>query len=374
VWEVAAEGGAPRQITHCERDCLLPAYLPGGGIVYTAVRGKGAERTSEIYVAQGDGAQAQAITFGPGDYQVETVLQSGRVLISAKWPLLPGPYSAGDRRLYVLRPDGSGMRSLRDDRQLGVRRGAATELADNTILFEQKARGARGSAGGELEWIQQGHLHAARLRGVAALCDGAAQISATGFVVAEREPGAAQHFGLYLLEADGKGDSRRIYGAPRLSAVQPVAVEPHREPLIYPSILHPATPSGRMLCLNAYLSKDVPGGRLAGDIATVRVIALLGKDNQQKVLGEAPVEKDGSFYATVPANTPIRFELIGRTGRVLHAQRGWIWTRNGEDRACVGCHESHALAPANHSPMVLQRFDMPIALGIPSATRKSAQQ
>jgi len=61
----------------------------------------------------------------------------------------------------------------------------------------------------------------------------------------------------------------------------------------------------------------------------------------------------------VPADVPIRLELIGNKGEVVKAQRSWMWVRNGEDRGCPGCHESQAVAPENRSPMALERFDTP---------------
>jgi hypothetical protein len=107
----------------------------------------------------------------------------------------------------------------------------------------------------------------------------------------------------------------------------------------------------------------VAGGRLVGRIAKVRVLALEQPGNRERIVGDAPVESDGSFYATVPADAPIRFELLGATGKMLHAQQSWIWVRNGEDRGCQGCHDSPALAPENHFPMALRRFDTPTPLG-----------
>jgi Hydrazine synthase alpha subunit middle domain len=64
----------------------------------------------------------------------------------------------------------------------------------------------------------------------------------------------------------------------------------------------------------------------------------------------------------VPADLLIRLQLLGARGEVLKQQRSWMWVRTGEDRGCVGCHESQALAPENHSPMTLQRFDTPTLL------------
>jgi hypothetical protein len=76
------------------------------------------------------------------------------------------------------------------------------------------------------------------------------------------------------------------------------------------------------------------------------------------------VEKDGSFYVAVPANLPVRFQLLDAGGETIHEQRGWVWARPGEERGCAGCHESKALTPENRWPLALKRFDTPTPLGV----------
>lgn len=137
-------------------------------------------------------------------------------------------------------------------------------------------------------------------------------------------------------------------------------------PLRYPSILHLELKTGRMLCLNATQTIDTHSGRRAGSITQVRVLAL-ARDGRERILGSAPVEPDGSFYMTVPANMPVRFQLLNTQGTVLHEQKSWIWTRPGEDRGCAGCHENPAVAPENHWPLALKRLDTPTPVGTTTA-------
>ena len=66
----------------------------------------------------------------------------------------------------------------------------------------------------------------------------------------------------------------------------------------------------------------------------------------RRLLGEAPVEADGSFHIDVPADMPIRLELLDETGRIL-AGCDWIWVKPREFRGCIGCHEDPELTPSN---------------------------
>ncbi len=361
VWEMAADGSQLRQVTRGAGDCLQSKYLPQNQIVYTAVGGEGAQRTSAIYVSGMDGAGAHPITFGPGNFQVEAVLRSGRILVSAEAPLVAAVTTKQSRTLFTLRPDGSGLALVRDDNSR-KNRGDAIELADGAIVFIEAAG---NSAGGQLAWIRQGELRASSITEPPSEYASADQLDDATLVVArENSTGSGnRQFDLYTFDLAGERVEDLVYHNAKDSSVQAVPLVPHALPLIYWSILHPTAQTGRILCLDSYISQDVGSGRLAGRIAKVRVLTLEQPGNHERIVGDAPVESDGSFYATVPADTPIRFELLGTKGQILHAQRSWIWVRNGEDRGCQGCHDSPALAPANHFPMTLRRFDTPTPLG-----------
>jgi hypothetical protein len=58
------------------------------------------------------------------------------------------------------------------------------------------------------------------------------------------------------------------------------------------------------------------------------------------VLGEAPVFADGSWLADVPPYIPIHLQPIDKFGLAIRNQQLWIQGMPGEDRRCVGCHES----------------------------------
>ena len=325
------------------------------------VSGIGAQRVSAVYVSRLVGTDTHPITFGPGNFQVETVLRSGRILVSAETPLVATTAIKQSRALFTLRPDGSGLALLRDDNSSN-NRGGAIEMADGTIVFVE-ATG--NSAGGQLAWIRQGALRASNLTKVPSKYASADQLDDATLVVARENSAGSKNreFDLYTFDLAGKRVGDLLYRNAKASSVQAVPLVPHALPLIYWSILHPTAQTGRILCLDSYISQDVASGRLAGRIAKVRVLTLEQPGNRERVVGDAPVESDGSFYATVPADAPIRFELLGAKGEMLHAQRSWIWVRNGEDRGCQGCHDSPALAPANHFPMALRRFDTPTPLG-----------
>jgi len=356
IWEIPAEGGSPRQVTHCVGDCVQPAYLPEGEIAYTSLRGADPARTSEVQVCRNDGSDAHPITFGPGRYEVEAVLRSGRLLLSAESPLGDGRGPESLRTLYLVDPDGAGLMLLRQDGIAHAIRSGAVELADGTILFMQWD--GSGVSDVRPAWIRPGTLNGTAMEHAHSGYASANALADGTLLVSRRAPG--HRFDLYQLCLNSSGHEQLLYRDARAASVQAVPIVSHPAALAYRSILHPDRKSGRIVCLDAYASKDFADGHLPGQI--VRVRALLKTKIGEKILGEAPVERDGSFYATVPADLPIRLQLIGAHGEILKQQRSWMWVRTGEDRGCVGCHESQAQAPENRSPMTLQRLDTPTLL------------
>jgi hypothetical protein len=59
----------------------------------------------------------------------------------------------------------------------------------------------------------------------------------------------------------------------------------------------------------------------------------------KKVLGTTPVYDDGSAMFTVPARTPVYFQLLDAKNHVVQSMRSWSTLQPGETFACVGCHE-----------------------------------
>ncbi len=364
VWEMDADGSHKRQITQCTEDCLRPGYLPGGEIVFTALDPIDGSPRSYLAVANIDGSNSHRITFSPGDWWFETVLRDGRILASAAWPLSSTPQDLAPRLLYTLRPDGAAMDSLRCDHQPPLRRGDAEELEDGSIIFIGKPV-RPGQTGGELTEVQRGALRESKVGGAVGEYLSPRPFSQNQLIVARRQSRtstAQPRFALYSFDLQNHLLGPVIYSDAHLSSIQPVALAPHPVPIKFWSTLNLDSKVGDFISLNSYSSADAPGGRLSTPVASVRVTTRQPGSAQEQVLGEAPVEKDGSFYVEVPADQPVRFELLDAGGQLILAEKSWIWARPGEQRGCAGCHSDKSLAPENRWPMTLKRFDTPTHL------------
>ncbi len=78
--------------------------------------------------------------------------------------------------------------------------------------------------------------------------------------------------------------------------------------------------------------------------------------NPNRVIGTVPVEADGSAHFKVPVDMAVYFQLLDERGMELRRMRSFISFQRGEVRACVGCHETRAIAPgAPSQSMALMR-------------------
>ena len=324
IWEVAIAGGAPRQVTHCQTDCTNPLYLPDGRIVYT----RGSSAGSDVEIADTNGGSAQRLTFAPGRHVTQDVLRDGRILFQS------------DGELYTVYPDGTGVESMRCDH--GPQRSEARQVASGDVIFNVGRKLARFTSALALQadiaqpdWDVTGPI---------------AEASAGKWVVALRKSNGP--FGLYLWSRDS-GQLVPLE-TPGTNAVQPVLVRPRTPPKQFPSGLVPSRITGNLLCLDARASKDP----IAEAVATVQVYTR-NDAGAAVLLGRQNLAGDGSFYVEVPADRPLRIELVNSAGRTVRAERGWFWMRPSEQRICVGCHAGPERSPENKTPEILLRTIVP---------------
>jgi hypothetical protein len=146
---------------------------------------------------------------------------------------------------------------------------------------------------------------------------------------------------------------RLVYDDPQMSDVDAVPVIPRDRPRVIPVGTPPqGSDTGFVFCESVFRS-DLPFDR--SKVAYVRVmeappVAMSMNGNlgfQTRVLGIAPVARDGSFFVEVPADTPFRFALLDLNGNLLVHETDFLYVRPGEHRGCIGCHETKGTTPTN---------------------------
>jgi len=164
--------------------------------------------------------------------------------------------------------------------------------------------------------------------------------------------GISANFGVYLY--DTKNQQRRpILDDPKMWDVFARPLQPRTAPPISGSVID-ANLQGQTLigALNVYDSTlhtfdpgSVFGVRIMEGFSSEgggpRMFGTTMFEGHANI-GIAPVQADGSWLATVPANVPIHLQTIDKFGMSLFNEPVWFSGRAGESRVCGGCHEDRA--------------------------------
>ncbi|WP_146401626.1 hypothetical protein [Planctomycetes bacterium CA13] len=79
--------------------------------------------------------------------------------------------------------------------------------------------------------------------------------------------------------------------------------------------------------------------------------------NNKRILGDVPVEEDGSAYFELPADTFVQIHALDENKQMIQAMRSATIVRPGETQGCIGCHENRVSTPMpnNALPMAMRR-------------------
>ncbi len=170
----------------------------------------------------------------------------------------------------------------------------------------------------------------------------------------------ANNRAVYLI--DSFGGREFIYEDPDVASVSPIPLLKRKRPPVLPTRLVPGQEYGTLFVQNVYVTRkenDPDGVIKPGMIEAIRVIALgnqpramptgLSSTNYsvlpKRILGTVPVEADGSAFFKVPANTSFFLQTLDANGMAILTEKTFQYLQPGENRSCVGCHESPESAP-----------------------------
>jgi hypothetical protein len=334
--------------------------LPSGQLVYARrtqrgfqleVAGK-ADPSALAPLAADAGSTVLPLSYLPASAVPADVLLDGRILFEAGFPLGAG----STPELFLVYSDGSGVESYRCDH--GAARWGGRQLASGDVVFTHGMRLAR---------FTSPLAHEAPVVAPHAEYAGAIAETASGDWLVSARAAAVAHYALKLWKP-GAAAMQTVLAESGNDLVEPVVIAPRTRPHHHPSGLHDWS-YANMLALDARQSRE---GDLKVTPASVRLEALDG--GRAVVMGTSPVEADGSFFVTTPADRPIRFALLDAKGAVVRQEHGWFWIRRGEQRICVGCHTGPERASENRVPAVLLRTTTPVDLSGANAGSAAPQK
>jgi Tol biopolymer transport system component len=394
IYEMSADGSSTRQITRDLGNCLEPLYLARASVTPPSFDDRvrwitfastaagvldeeGLARAPSLYVTnlepvQGRGTVLWRTTYNLGGDISPTTMRDGRVLFSGR--------QRGSWALMTITWAGDNINAFYGTHQGPAAKTMACEMPDRSVVFVE-SEAQTPDQGGRLArvWLRRPlHSHQVlstddgRYRNPHPLPDGGLVVSWTS---------GEESYGLYRFDFEAGRPGERVYDDPEWDDVDPVPLSTHPEPIARIPMLEFASVldikgfkgAGQLHCMSVYDS-DVPevAGLEPGEVKWVRFVegvpvtapsddATVGRGVCQwpppgvktRLLGEAPVEADGSFFVNIAGNTPFFMQILDQDRAPLYTMRAWTWVRSGSQRGCIGCHENKELAPVNRATQAL---------------------
>jgi hypothetical protein len=189
------------------------------------------------------------------------------------------------------------------------------------------------------------------------------------------------NMGIFLL--DVFGNELLLYSLPgrRENCFNPTPISSRAKPPVIPSRVDLAKKTGVMYVNDVYLGDDDEMKEVKrGSIRWLRIIEAPDKQyfdergkwnidaaqvtamnwnatNNKRILGDVPVESDGSASFEVPADTFFYFQALDADKMMVQSMRSATMVRPGEIQGCIGCHENRLSPPTrtNAKPLAMKR-------------------
>jgi Hydrazine synthase alpha subunit middle domain len=409
IFEVRTDGAGLRQITRGEWSDLDPTYLPNGDIAFVSERCACSlqcneldkdETSCNLYVMRPDGSDIRRLSASKdGDY-LPHALDDGTIGYT-RWEYQERGW-ANIQSIWTIRPDGTGSDalfkqhvndpwSLEDVRSVpGSRKLAAIAtghhcLAAGPVVVIDAQRGMNNTSA--ITIVTPGvKPPEGGMSGTPAPEGGVVDhgghymtpwpLSETTFLAAytygpQNDPAG---YGIYLV--DVYGTKELVYRDPAISCSVPAPLRPRPRPPVLPDLTDRS--QGYAVCSLANVGHGVDG--VAPGVAKYLRIAeglywpydnsdggqryepdvksVMINWNPVRIVGEVPIERDGSAYFRVPVDTPVYFQLLDADHMELRRMRSFVSFQAGEQRGCTGCHESREETPSSAigpAPLALSR-------------------
>jgi len=394
LYEIGADGSGLRQITGLPDDMLVreegltttliedwdPCYLPDGGIAFVSTRHQAHIRCQYggryfanfvLYRADSDGSNIRRLSFNEACEWEPSLLDDGR-LVYTRWDYVNRHFSYF-QGLWVTRPDGTATALVYKMYSRNPCMTGEPRLIPGSHKIVSTAMAHHGYTAGSIIVIdtQQGQEGEGPITRITpeisfpetetwptggAYCN-PYPLSEDLFLVAytpDRLAGEGRvqreaAYGVYLL--DSLGGRELIYRDPTMSCFAPIPLTPRPKPPAMPSLLEP-TPdetTGTFYVDDVYRStQTIP----RGTVKSLRVVRMYAQpietppsrgkaiiDMPKRILGTAPVDKDGAVAFRAPAGQPLLFQLLDENGMSVMSMRSAVYLQPGEVSGCAGCHE-----------------------------------
>jgi hypothetical protein len=405
LYEINADGTQQTQLTSGRGvSDIDPIYLPGGKILFTSTREPkycqcNRHIMGNLFTCAADGSDVEQIGHSTLHEGHASLLPDGRVIYD-RWEYVDRNF--GDAQgLWTVNPDGTnhavyyGNNTPSPGAVLEGRAVPGTELMLTTfsschdrpwgaLALIDHRRGIDGKPpvlrtwpASAIDLVGVGNYDT--FKRVQPKYEDPYPLSAKYFLCS-RATGDGEQMGLFLL--DVFGNELLLHSeAPGCFDPMPLAARP--APPAIPTRVDHAQQDGYFYVEDVYSGSEME--RIErGVVKSLRVVEVPEKRfwtdqawngsgtqapgmayddfNNKRILGTAPVQRDGSAYFSVPADTFVYFQLLDERGMMVQSMRSGTMVRPGETVSCVGCHDNrHQTVGPSAPAQAMQRPPSPLA-------------
>ncbi|MHC4502804.1 MAG: HzsA-related protein, partial [Planctomycetota bacterium] len=372
IHEIDIDGGNPRQLTFGPRvSDIQPVYMPDGKIVFSSTREPKyipcqRHLMANLFTMNGDGSNIRQIGHNTQFEGRASLMGDGRVLYT-RWEYVDKHFASA-YGLWTANPDGTNHAlyyggyawqpgTIVDARAVpGTGRFVAVftavhELAWGAMVIGDRSRGLDGPGPVLRSWpadISGFMRHWAReerigggydsFRGVRVKYEDPYPLSGKYFLCS-RQLGHRRHMGLFLVDVFG---NEVLLHEEAPGCFDPMPIAPRARPPVIPPKINLRQSDGTFYVRDVYVGEFMD--RLErGSVKHIRVVEAPPKRtfppwkigdwtpsqsadshhpvalnwnhyNNKRILGRAPVERDGSAYFEVPAGRFVYFQLLDENG------------------------------------------------------------
>lgn len=408
LFRVNRDGLGLTQLTDGTWNDFDPCWLPNGRIAFISERRGGYLRcgricpTYTVYDLAADGTDIRCLSFHETNEWHPSVTHDGQILYT-RWDYVDR-HGVVAHAPWVMSPDGRDPRAVhgnfafrraRPDMELNVRaipgsrRFVATAAphhgqAYGSLVLVDPA-GTDDDAMGPIRRLTPDVDFPETQGGVEAY--GEAWPLSEDYYLCAYDPAARLPdtspkggYGLYLI--DVFGNRELIYRDPEIGSHSPIPLRPRPRPPEIPDqsnrVAADQPAEATVGIVDIYRSRQPwPAGTRITALRVYQVLPLavasaavahntglqIPQANDsvnlaRAVLGEVPLEADGSAYFIVPARRELYFQALDQDGLAVTSMRSATQFQPGERATCIGCHEPKSAPPARASgaPLAFRRL------------------
>ncbi len=378
LWTIHVDGTNLRRLTDGPWNDYNACWLPDGGIAFLCTKYPQFAYcwnapVGIVHRMDADGSNVRKLSSNYLNDFTPYVLSDGRIIYS-RWEYVDKP-ACPIQSLWTINPDGTGLSGYFGNRVLSPGTFMEPRSIPGTNMILCTMTGHNGPARGAIGIID-------RSKGVnaqAAIENVTPDVAVPDVDQGTGNFGGTKQYsspvpldgGRFLVSCQGPVLVRTLRGecqAVALSApddgMQYFCTQPVR-PRLRPPVINSNLPEQPATYATVFL-QDVYDGLepevRRGEVTHIRVVRELEKTVRltpqhgpfgwqfpciscgatyagKEVLGEAPVDADGSACFRVPAGVPLYFQVLDSEGRAVQRMRSFTHFMPGEVQGCIGCHE-----------------------------------